>query len=143
MRELIAAGCLFVGGWCLLNGVRAVVLGLLSRQWPEASGVIRKAKVVTSRNSEGDEVSWQELEYAYSVSGRVYRSTRVRFGLPRRFSASNQPSPVFRRGQAITVFHSSSWPAVSVLSRGVSPFVFVTLTAGGAIVLAGIRLLLY
>jgi hypothetical protein len=63
MREFIAAGWLFIGGWCLLSGVRAVVLGLLSRRWPEANGIIRNAKVVTSRNSEGDEVSRQEIEY--------------------------------------------------------------------------------
>ena len=141
MRELIAAGCLFIGGWCLLSGVRAVVLGLLSHRWPEANGIIRNAKVVTSRNSEGDEVSRQEIEYKYSVNGRVYRGTRLRFGLPRRLSWTNQPSPVFRRGQSVTIFHSNSRPAVSVLRKGVSPFVFITLTTGGALVLAGIRLL--
>jgi hypothetical protein len=73
VRELLAGGCLLLGGWWVLSGVRSFVLGLLSRRWPKANGVIRKAKVVTSRNSEGDELTWQELEYSYSVSGRRYR----------------------------------------------------------------------
>lgn len=141
MRELIAGGLLFVGGWCLVSGLRAVMLGFLSRRWPEADGVIRKAKVVRSRNSEGDEMARQELEYTYSVGGRRYRGTRVRFGLPRRLSSTNQPSPLFRRGERVAVFHSSSRPAVSVLTRGVSPFVLIPLISGGAVVLAGIRLL--
>ncbi len=141
MREAIAAACLFLGGWLVLGGVRSFVLGLRSRRWPKVDGVIRKAKVVTSRNSDGDDVSWQELEYTYSAGGRVYRSTRERLGVPRRLAGSNAPLRVFRRGERVTVYYSRSRPGMSVLRTGVSPFVFVTLTAGGVIVWVGIRLL--
>lgn len=139
MRELLAGGCLLLGGWWMLSGVRSFVLGLLSRRWPKANGVIRKAKVVTSRNSEGDELTWQELEYSYSVSGRSYRGTRVRMGVPRRIASSGQQ--LRRRGESVAVYHSRSRPALSVLHRGVSPFVIITVASGGAFVWVGIKLL--
>ncbi len=139
MREVLAAGCLLLGGWWVLSGVRSLVLGLRSRGWAKTDGVVRKAKVVTSRNSEGDEVTWQELEYSYSVGGRSYRGTRMRIGLPRRLASSGQP--LHRRGQSVAVYHSPSRPALSVLRPGWSPFVIIPMTSGAAVAWLGIRLL--
>ncbi len=141
MRAFLAAGCLSVGGWWVLSGLRSVVLGLASRSWPKANGVIRKAKVVTSRNSEGDDVTWQELEYAYPAGGRTYRGKRVRFGLPRRLATPEEPSRLFRRGESVSVYYSASRPSVSALRRGLSPFVWITLSAGGLVAWVGIWLL--
>ncbi|MEA2490182.1 MAG: serine/threonine protein kinase, bacterial [Acidobacteriota bacterium] len=141
MRELFAVGCLLIGGWCLMRGLRSVLLGLRSRSWPEVNGVIRKAKVLTSRSSEGDDVSWQELEYTYSVGGRPYRGTRVRIGVPAKLASSGEPSQLFRRGERVPVYYSRSRPSVSALRRGTSPFVLITLITGGVVLWVGVGLL--
>jgi hypothetical protein len=139
----MAIGCLLIGGWCVISGARSVVLGLHSRSWPQVNGVIRKAKLLTSRSSEGDDVSWQELEYTYSVRGRAYRGTRVRIGVPAKLASSAQPSHLYRRGESVFVYYSSARPSVSALRRGTSPFVFIPLGTGGVVLWAGIRLLLH
>jgi hypothetical protein len=141
MRELFAVGFLLIGGWCLIRGARSVLLGLRSRSWPEVNGVIRKAKLLTSRSSEGDDVSWQELEYTYSVGGRAYRGTRVRIGVPAKLASSAEPSRLFRRGERVAVYYSRSRPSVSALRRGTSPFVLITLITGGVMISVGVGLL--
>jgi hypothetical protein len=141
MHELIGAGCLLVGAWCVWKSMRALLRGLLSRSWPVATGVVLKAKVVKSRNSEGDEVSRQDLEYSYSVRGRTYRKTRVRFGIPRSVMSSDSQRE-YRRGERVDVYYSPSRPTVSALQRGSSPFALLTLGGGGVIVWIGFRLLI-
>jgi hypothetical protein len=135
----LAVACLLLGGWWLLSGVRSLVLGLLSRGWEKAEGVIRKAKVMTSRNSEGDDITWQELEYSYSARGRSYRGTRIRIGVPRRVASLGQP--LHRRGDHVAVYYSPSRPALSVLRTGWTPFVIIPMTAGAGVAWVGIRLL--
>jgi hypothetical protein len=143
MRELLAITFLFLGGWCAIGGGRSLVLGLRSRSWPLANGAIRKVKLLQSRSSEGDDVSWQELEYTYSVNGRAYRNTRVRIGVPSRLASSARPSEFFRRGESVAVYYSKSRPSVSALRRGASPFVLIPLTAGAVAAWIGMQLLLH
>lgn len=121
--------------------MRAFVRGLSSRSWPVTKGVIRKAKVVKKRDSEGDEVSRQDLEYSYSVGGRTFRSTRLRFGIPRTLMWTSDSRPAYRRGEHVDVVYSPSRPSVSALTRGGSPFALVTLGIGGVIVWFGVWLL--
>jgi len=139
MGELIAVGCLLVGAWCLFEGIRAVVLGLLSRTWPEATGSVKAAKTVKKLNSEGDEVSREELEYSYSVDRKPYRGTRIRFGIPRALSWSAPSRAPSRPGESVPVYYSPSWPSISALRRGVSPFVILTIAAGAFIGWLGIQ----
>ena len=141
VRELIAAGCLMIGGWFVFKSVLALTRGLQSRTWPAATGVIRAVKTVKSLNSDADEISRQELEYSYSVGRQSFRGTRVRFGVPRALAWS-QSGPAYRRGDSVVVRHSPSRPAISALQTGFSPFALLTLAAGGAIVWMGVRLLL-
>jgi hypothetical protein len=140
MNLLVAAGCLLVGAWGVWKSMRALLRGVMSRSWPVAAGVIQKAKVVKSRNSEGDEVSRQDLEYSYSVRGRTYRKTRVRFGIPRSVMSSDSQHG-YHRGDRVDVYYSPSRPSVSALQRGSSPFALITLGGGGVIVWIGVRLL--
>jgi hypothetical protein len=140
MNELIGAACLLVGGWCMWKSMRALVRGVMSRSWPVAAGVILTTKLVKKRNSEGDEVSHQDLEYSYSVHGRTYRKTRVRFGIPRSMMYSNSQHG-YRRGEHVDVYYSPARPSVSALQRGSSPFALITLGGGGFLVWIGFRLL--
>jgi len=140
MNELIGAGCLLVGAWCVWKSTRALVRGVMSRSWPVAAGVVLTTKLVRKRNSEGDEVLRQDLEYSYSVQGRTYRKTRVRFGIPRSLKYSDSQRG-YRRGEHVDVYYSPSQPSVSALQRGSSPFALITLGGGGVLVWIGFRLL--
>jgi hypothetical protein len=142
MLELIAIGVLLLGGWCISSGTLALVRGQRSRTWPTTPGVVESANVRKKLNSEGDEVSRQELEYSYVVGGKKYRSSRVRFGLPRGLTWTAQPIPMLRRGDHVPVFHNPSRPSLSTLQPGASPFVVVLMTVGGVILWLGMRLLL-
>jgi len=142
MRELIAVTCLILGGWLTLSAAVTLVLGLLSRSWPMVTGVVRASRVLKKLNSEGDEVSRRELEYSYSVKGKTYRGTRVRFDAYGMFAWSANVARALRRGDEVSVFHSPSHPSVSALQRGVSPLVMLPLAAGVGLLWAGLCLLL-
>ena len=55
--------------------------------------------------------------------------------------APEEPSRLFRRGESVSVYYSASRPSVSALRRGLSPFVWITLSAGVLVVWTGIWLL--
>ena len=141
MNELLAAVCLLIGGWWVWKSLRAFLRGIGSRSWPSTRGVIQKAKVVKSRDSEGDEVSRQDVVYSYSIGGRSYRSNRIRFGIPRKLTWSSESRPGYRRGEHVEVYYNPSRPSVSALQRGSSPFAVITLLIGAGIVWIGIWLL--
>jgi hypothetical protein len=141
--NLIGIGCVLIAAWCWLNGFRAIMRGLLSRTWPIASGEIGSARVVKKYNSKGREVLRYERQYSYSVDGTVYRGHRIRFGIPNAlcwFDPSHPSVRPIRPGARVPVYHSPLRPSVGALERGVSPFVLITLVAGGCIAWIGFQL---
>jgi hypothetical protein len=141
MNEALAAAFLIVGGWGVFKSVRAIARGHRSRTWPVTSGEIRKTKVITKKDSEGDDVSRRDVEYAYTVAAKKYRGRRVRFGVPTSLLWSGTPPPPLRRGARIDVIHDPSDPAVSALERGFSPFALLTLAGASTLVAMGVRIL--
>lgn len=135
---IFAVGCLILGAWLTLSAAVTLVRGLLSRSWPMVTGVVRTSRVLKKLNSEGDEVSRSELEYSYSVNGKTYRGTRVRFGALGMFAWSANAARALQRGDEVSVFHSPSRPSVSALQRGVSPFVMLPLAVGIGLLWAGL-----
>jgi hypothetical protein len=140
MRELFAVGCLILGAWLTVSAAVTLVRGLLSRSWPMVTGVVRVSRVLKKLNSEGDEVSRRELEYSYSVNGKTYRGTRVRFGALGMFAWSADVARALKRGDEVSVFHTPSHPSVSALQRGVSPLVVLPLGVGMALLWAGLSI---
>jgi hypothetical protein len=136
-----AVGCLVLGAWLTLSAAVTLVRGLLSRSWPMVTGIVRASRVLKKLNSEGDEVSRRELEYSYSVNGKTYRGTRVRFGALGMFAWSADVAQALERGDEVSVFHSPAHPSVSALRRGVSPAILLPFAIGMALLWAGLRLL--
>jgi len=144
MIEIVAGGCLLTAVWLWWTGLRAIARGLSSKSWPTTSGVIRTASIVKKNNAKGVEVWRHELEYSYSVESASYCGTRLRFGIPGSLLWLSPSDPSFRQyrsGATVVVIHSPSRPSVSALQRGYSPFVFLTLIAGGVIAWMGVGLL--
>jgi hypothetical protein len=138
MRELFGVDCLILGAWFTLTAAVTLVRGLLSRSWPMVTGVVRASRVLKKLNSEGDEVSRRKLEYSYSVNGKTYRGTRMRFGAFGMFAWSANVARALQRGDEVSVFHSPSHPSVSVLQRGVSPLILLPLAVGIGLLWAGL-----
>jgi hypothetical protein len=141
MNEALAAAFLLVGGWGVFKSVRAIVRGHRSRTWPVTAGEVRKTKIITKKDSEGDDISRRDVEYAYTVSAKKYRGKRVKFGVPGALLWSGTPPPPLRRGGRIDVVHSPADPAVSALERGFSPFALLTFAVASTIVAMGVRIL--
>ena len=143
---LDVAGVAFVviAAWFWWKGARAIVRGRRSRTWPVASGVVKTAQVVKKQNREGVEVWRHKIEYAYSVGANRYRGSRIQFGIPNALLWNDPQLPsfrLFRPKEVIDVFYNPSRPSIAALQRGYSPFVFLTLAAGAAIVWMGFELL--
>lgn len=141
MPELIACTVLFIGAWGVFKSVRALSRGLGSRGWPVTRGEIRKARVETKRNSEGDDVTRVDLEYSYSVGSMRFRGKRVQFGIFNALVWAAKP-PSMRRGGSVEVIYSPTRPSVSALARGSHPFVLLPLAAAAALVWIGVRMLM-
>jgi hypothetical protein len=139
-----AVGFLLMSAWCWLTSLRSVVCGRRSSSWPTAKGTIRRARIVKKYDGEGREVWRHDLEYSYSANGRAYSGRRVRFGIPNSllWLAPSDPSfRLFRTKARVAVRHSPRHPSISTLQTGVSPFVFVSFTAGAFLAWIGFWLL--
>ena len=144
MLDVAAAGCLLVAAWCWITSLRGVVCGRRSSSWPTAKGTIRNAAIVKKFNREGREVWRHDLEYSYSANGHEYNGRRVRFGIPNSLLWLEPSDPSFRLFRAkarVAVHHSPLLPSISTLKHGVSPFVFVSFTAGALLAWMGFQLL--
>ena len=141
MQELVAAVCLMIGGSLAFVSLRAVMRGVHSRSWPMTRGVVARARVVKSRNSDADEVWREEIEVTYSVGTTKYRCKRAQFGIPRALTWSAKPSGL-RKGSSVEVYYDPRRPSLSVLQRGFSPFALFAAAVGGVMLWTGSRLLL-
>ena len=140
MHLVIAVSGLLLGAWVISMSLRSIVRGGSSRSWPTANGVIKAVTAETKLDSEGDEVSRQDVEYAYRVGGKTYRGTRIRFGLPRMFQWSLPTN--FRHKENVDVIHDPARPEISTLQPGFSLFVVFTLAVGCLIFWASIEMFL-
>ena len=102
-------------------------------------GVVGVGFVVTDYSRARGSVSWavvdgvvlghrrgggDHLRYVYSVNGKPYESTRIRFftgGL-----ADRQEVSTYKPGVRVNVYVSPRFPGTSVLQPGGSPFVFLS-----------------
>jgi len=122
------------------------VAGLRSSSWPVARGLL--VSVATKKKQNGDdEEAWRlVVRYSYSVGGKNYRGTRIRFGVPNALLWLNPSHPSFRqlhRGASVDVHHSPRWPSFSALQTGVSPFVLITIAAAAALAWLGYSALIF
>jgi hypothetical protein len=142
MLETVAAFLLVLGGWGAFKSIRALARGHRSHHWPSAPGHVRKVEVFKKFNRRSQPVARQEVAYSYEVGAAKYQATRLKFGVPGRFSWFAEPFVPFRRGERVDVVHDPDAPAVSALDRGYSPFAFITLLGASWIFWMGVRMLM-
>jgi hypothetical protein len=123
-------GCLFPFWlfWTVFIGIFDVVViwGLAGQLWSHTFVAIQadllERRIEESSGEDGNTYR-PHVRYRYSVNGRQYESSRVRFsyvsdGNRARAEAELPPQQV---GQPITVYYSTHSPATAVLHTGVEP----------------------
>ncbi|HEY7895729.1 MAG TPA: DUF3592 domain-containing protein [Gemmatimonadaceae bacterium] len=112
-----------------------------SLRWPRTVGRVRTSEddvAVSLELAPGPEVEQlPHAEYDYSVGGKPYQGSTL-----------GEPGPAsmlrlireeeLRPGQSVMVSYDPRDHAISLLYPGASPFAYLTLGAGGAILIAGL-----
>jgi Protein of unknown function (DUF3592) len=143
---VLIPGVLLVGAgtWLFTAGVRAAVLGSLSRSWPPVRGRITESSV--AETSQGARLA---VRYAYEVDGVERTGTALGFASRgSRWIASKDRDAVraaaqerYAAGREVDVFY---WPArasVSVLEPGFHRTSLVLIMLGAVWLATGIALI--
>lgn len=110
---LLALIGLSFAGWSTYN----LVLANASKSFPSTEGLIVRSQTVTDWDWSSGNLSGSphpELAYEYSVAGKTYTSSRIRFGGT--YVSDINQNPV---GARVEVFYNAGDPAVSCLEPGV------------------------
>jgi hypothetical protein len=105
----------------LLEKKKNLALARLASGWPTVTGRIVSARIVEGRSIDSTRREVRsyrpEVEYAYTVGGREYKSTRQAFGKILWYSSSE--ADAFRESHAadaaVTVYHDPAKPEEAVL----------------------------
>jgi hypothetical protein len=136
MLNSIGIASVLVATWLGWHAISSLVAGLRSPSWPVARGLLVSVTIKKKRNGDDEEAWCPMVRYSYSVGGKKYRGTRIRFGVPKGLLWLDPSHPSFRqlrRRARVDVYYSPLWPSFSALQTGVSPFVLITLAAVGAL----------
>jgi hypothetical protein len=124
MASVLLCGALFVAGmgsWVFAAGVRAAVLGALSRRWPAVRGRVRESRVdETSRGAS------LVVRYDYEVASVAHTGNNLGFASPgSRWIRTQERNEVrdaaerqYSADREVDVFYWPARPSVSVLQPG-------------------------
>ncbi len=156
--NLIAGGLFLAGAAMLVTGIKELRVGMESRQWPTADGVMISSpqkpenfsiqdqeKREAERKAAGGVSDSTGLVYGYEVDGRKYFATAYRFGALSLKNYVNDPE--FGRRYAfntpVKVAYSRDNPSLAVLEPGVFPDACWIPGIGVFLLLAGLAIALF
>ena len=119
MFWLCSLMCLAGGTWALYTSVDCYQKIADSQSWPSTKGIVAAAKVVESGS--GSDIEYTpEVEYAYSVLGKDYFSSRIEI-CPHNEDTRTAAEAVvenFPSGSHVEVYYDPTQPEFAVLVRG-------------------------
>ena len=120
LLQLVVVGSVVTYLWSLFW------LGLWSRRWPVAKGVVTRSSV--SQAHKRDRGSYS-LNYEYHVNGKVYRSGRYRFGhaIGGVLNEARSVAAGYPTGHEVQVRYCPVWPSIATLQPKVSFYLWPTL----------------
>ncbi len=145
---VLYAGLFLLGVGFLSAGLYLRWRSAVSRHWPTVPGTIVRARAreqVDTREGGGVITRYYpEVEYAYTVAGHTYRSTRIRFGgLP--FSLTPDRDEVitwlkehYPEGKNVTVHYNPRRPQEAVLEPGVATAAYLLIGIGVISLVGGV-----
>lgn len=132
----------------IVIGVRRFLRGLASARWPKTSATVLSSRVVEEEvQASSDEdrgpapnVFKADVAYEYSVAGRTFKGSRIRFDDVQTSDRARAEAEVarFKVGQPVEVSYDPANHEESVVFPGVSGASAIVPAAGvGALVVAG------
>lgn len=139
--RLISLVFLLFGGLFLYAGVRNILFGDASKNWPTVPGKIisstvasRQGRERTSKHRDKEVTNYYaEVRYEYTVNGKTRTSNAIAYG---GYSLSKDPSQVqvivdkYPVGSPVTAYYSPSHPSMAVLEPGIRDHGFFPLLFG-------------
>ena len=113
---------------------RQIVLGLKSRTWPSARGVVTDCYIDVDHDEDGSTSYAAKVAYRYEVAGRIFSGKRLQFGREGLWSSwrggEQRLIESFPVGRRVPVFHHPGRPRLSTLMPGVSfwAWIFLVIT---------------
>jgi len=136
-------GALFIGaGYFIVHlAVDAYRMGEASEAWPTVQGSVIHAKVVSSLRNGKTHYS-ADIQYAYRIDGKQYKSGRIDTS-PGTGSSSSDSSGAYEVvhdypvGRVVSVYYDPSKPWVSVLEPGMPTTTWLVFGIGCVFMLMG------
>jgi len=135
-------GVVFVGtGYFVFHlSMDAYHMGQASETWPTVQGGVIYSKVVTSHNSKGRTLYRPDIQYAYRVDGKEYKSNKIKAAGTTSSSDSSrayESVSQYPAGRSVTVHYNPVKPWVSVLQSGIASSTYWLFVFGGLFMFVG------
>jgi len=137
-------GAIFMGMGYLLAiylGMNAYHMGKVSESWPTVQGSVLQSKVVTSHDSKGRSTYSADVQYAYRIGGKEYKSNKIdtRAGTWSSSDSSDAYEEVnqYPIGRSVAIHYNPDKPWVAVLEPGVSQVTYWLMGAGAVLLFIG------
>lgn len=126
-QKLIAAWAVasvftITGILAIFFGVRGLLLAHASESWPSAEATVLRSEVeVFGGGADTHKRNYAEVNYEFSVDGKVYTGDRIKFGYSKtgsRFTAEGLVKR-YRKGKKVPVYYMPNDPRQSVLEPSV------------------------
>ena len=135
-------GAVFVGAGYFVShlAMNAYHMGQASETWPTVQGGVIYSKVVTSHDSKGRMQYRPDIQYAYRVDGKEYKSNKIEAAGT---SSSSDSSSAYESvsqypaGRSVTVHYNPVKPWVSVLQSGIASSTYWLFGFGGLFMFVG------
>jgi len=137
-------GAIFIGVGYLLAmhlGMNAYHMGKVSESWPTVQGSVVHSKVVTLPETNAATHYSADVQYAYRINGKEYKSNKIdtRAGLWSSTHSSDAYGEVnqYPAGRSVAIYYNPDKPWVAVLEPGVSQVTYWLIGAGGVLLFIG------
>jgi hypothetical protein len=127
------AGAVFI-----VKGIQLVYSGFSTHNWLATQATILSSRVVTQTSpSTTTNFHHAEVNYQYSVNGKVFTSNRISFGRPESDNpqSANQVSQRYAPGAVVSAYFDPNRPEEAVLENGISSGAFVPVLLGLLLIL--------
>jgi hypothetical protein len=136
---LLAFGFIWMAGFAFVH-VRAVGKARASETWPTTIGKVVSSEVLVEENRDGEGSTWYNpvVAYSYSVAGRAFEGSRIRFANMRRGSRrkADEIAGRYRVGTPVTIRYNPEKPGEAVLETQKPGPLYLVLALGGLVFIA-------
>jgi len=130
-----------IGGGILAWSIVNCIYAVLSRRWPQVTGVIVVSDLQRSSDADGGYSYRPEVSYRYFVNREEFVARRTRFGDRLQLSWSAPAVRIisrYRVGAVVSVHYNPDDPADAVLEPGLNDLLFAAATFGGIFATLGV-----